>query len=88
MTDGLQCSAVIQKNLNRLDKRANRNLIKFRKRKCKVLHLWSYNSMHQYMLQDDWLESSSVEKDIVVLMVTKLKMNQQCVLAAQRPMAS
>ncbi|KAK4817250.1 hypothetical protein QYF61_005463, partial [Mycteria americana] len=62
-------------NLNRLEKWANRNLMKFSKGKCKVLH--------QYMLGDDQLESSFAQKDLGVLVDTKLTMSQQCALAAK-----
>ena len=54
-TDG--CSA-IQRNLNRLGKWANRNLMKFSKEKCKVLPLGRNNTMHQDILQAYWLERS------------------------------
>ena len=42
--------AVIQRDVNRLEKWADRNLMKFYKGKWKVLHLGRNNSVHQYML--------------------------------------
>jgi len=39
--------------------------------------------MHQYKLEADQLESSFAEKALVVLVDTKLTMNQQCTLVAK-----
>lgn len=55
MPDG--CVA-IHKDLNRLEKRANKNLMKFNKRKCQILHLRRNNYTNQYMLETHGLENS------------------------------
>ena len=62
----------------RLDKWAHRNLMRFNERTCKVLYLERNNPMHQYMLGTTWLESSLSDKDLGVLVDTRLNMSQQC----------
>lgn len=58
------------------------------KRKCKALHLSRHNARHQYMLRADQLEGSFVEKDLEVLLDTKLNMSQQGALEQTRLMVS
>jgi len=54
-TDRPKGHAAIQRDLNRMEKWADRNFMKFKKGKCKVLQQGRNNPRHQYMLGASWL---------------------------------
>ena len=76
--------AAIQKNIDSLEKWANKNLIKYKKGICQVLYLGTNNPMHWYTLQVDQLERSFAEKELWVLVDKKLNLSQQCAFEARK----
>ncbi|PKU36240.1 bdnf nt-3 growth factors receptor [Limosa lapponica baueri] len=84
LADTPEDCAAIQHDLDKLESWAEKNLMRFSKGKCRVLHLVRKNARHQYRLGMDLLESTTAEKDRGVLVDGRLSMSQQCALIAKR----
>ncbi|KAK4806195.1 hypothetical protein QYF61_001118 [Mycteria americana] len=81
--DSLEGQEALQRDLDRLEHWTISDM-KVNKTKCWILHLGRSNAGHKYRLGEEGLESSPAERDLGVLVDSRLKRSQQCALAAKR----
>ena len=82
--DSFEDGEALQRDLDNLESCTITNRMKFKKSKCRILHMGRGNSGYTYQPGDKMLENSSTERHLGILINSNLTKSQQCPLAARR----
>ncbi|GAB0179113.1 mitochondrial enolase superfamily member 1 [Grus japonensis] len=83
--DSVEGGEALQRDLDRLENWAITNRMRFNRGKCQILHLGRDNPGYTYILGDEMLDTSHAERDLGVLVDSKLNVSQQCARLPGRP---
>ncbi|TRZ10539.1 hypothetical protein HGM15179_016566 [Zosterops borbonicus] len=86
--DRLEDRRALQKDLEWLGRWAESNKMKFNESKCRVLHFGLNNPLQHYRLGTVWLDSAQEERDLGVLVSSRLNMSLGVPRWPRGPMAS